>query len=573
MKLFKFSEITYEKAREEVNYFLQQTYNKAGQLFSPASTYGQILSAIEQLYQLSILYLKNAISLFDMSDKNSNNYKIVRSNAVVAGHDPTRSISSTGTLRLRVKSDVDITEDIPSRKVVFYNKTKIKNSTNGLFYSLDLGSDSMTYNVELGKSYYINIIQGEWSTATFTGTGEINQSYQVNLDSEKEIENFNVEVKVNGQYWEVKKHLYDLIPNELGCVVKTSFDGGVDVVFGNGSYGEIPPIGSIIEVDYLVSDGNLGNIYRETTNDFTFVEDVLDGYGNTIEIANFFDIYINNDINFGAEGESVEFMRNILPLNSNNFVLALPQQYAYQIKKLGVFSYVNAYDGNGEIKIIAAPNVKLFKNQNSDYFTVNIDAFQLDEYEVKKLDNYLKIGGNIKLTNKYTISSPTLSYYIMYVYIRTFSDVEDGDINTEILDKVSDYFLNINRYDRIPKKDLINLISDINGVDSIDIKFVCKKNEDYHRQYKKVDTSTESIYKKTEEQLTKDGVLVSYQPNKVIGIDPKLGDIIFEPNEYPIIRGGWEDRYGIYYGETPLDKLSSINIIKQGVTERKSNIN
>jgi hypothetical protein len=36
------------------------------------------------------------------------------------------------------------------------------------------------------------------------------------------------------------------------------------------------------------------------------------------------------------------FTKNILPIASNNFVLGLPQQYAYEIKKLGVFSHVNA---------------------------------------------------------------------------------------------------------------------------------------------------------------------------------------------------------------------------------------
>ena len=64
-------------------------------------------------------------------------------------------------------------------------------------------------------------------------------------------------------------------------------------------------------------------------------------------------------------------IKNILPIASNNFVLGLPQQYAYEIKKLGVFSHVNAYEKTGTIFIVATPNINLFKNQSSDYFTID----------------------------------------------------------------------------------------------------------------------------------------------------------------------------------------------------------
>ena len=80
----------------------------------------------------------------------------------------------------------------------------------------------------------------------------------------------------------------------------------------------------------------------------------------------------------------------MLPINSNNFVLGLAQQYAFTIKKLGVFSYVNAYEQYGSIYIVVTPNIALFKNQNSNYFTIPLAAFQLDSYEISKIDNYLK---------------------------------------------------------------------------------------------------------------------------------------------------------------------------------------
>ena len=54
----------------------------------------------------------------------------------------------------------------------------------------------------------------------------------------------------------------------------------------------------------------------------------------------------------------------------------------------------------------------------------------------------------------------------------------------------------------------------------------------------------------------------NYNPQTSLGIDPVLGDILFEPNEIPIIRGGWYDRNTVYYSDDIEDKgLKSVNII------------
>jgi hypothetical protein len=60
---FNFVEITYNNIKNSVEYYLRSEHNKGNLLFSPASPYGQILDVIENLHQLSFLYLKNTIIL------------------------------------------------------------------------------------------------------------------------------------------------------------------------------------------------------------------------------------------------------------------------------------------------------------------------------------------------------------------------------------------------------------------------------------------------------------------------------------------------------------------------------
>lgn len=565
-----FSEITFNKVTAEIETFLQETYNKAGILFTPASPYGQILNIMENLYQTSFLYLKNSINQFDLSLPNSNNKKIIRNAAIFAGHIPGRSISSTGTLRFHLKSDIDIEKEIPGSRITLFDKTAIKNKQNGLEYIINLGAEKLSYKVSPGFQFFANITQGKWDTQILTGSGQQNQTFQLNNPGgQKEIENFNYLVTVNGDLWATKKHLYDLLPDEQACVVRTGFNGGIDLIFGNGGFGFMPPLSSEIKVSYIVTDGSKGSIFRRTLNDWKILDDVLDGFGNTIDLTRIFDIYIHTDINFGADSESIQFTKNVLPIVSNNFVLGLPQQYAYEIKKLGVFSHVNAYEQDSIINVVATPNIKLFKNQNANYFTINIKAFELDTYEKIKIDKYLRTAGNIQLTRKYKIVAPVLSYYAMNVFIMTYSDAIDDNVNNQIYDSISEYFLNMSRLNRIPKLDLIKELSVIEDIHSVDIQFVCKKNEDYHK-FNMIADANRRNQLAAKDSLSLSKPFIGYDKNKVIGIDPVLGDILFDSNELPIIRGGWYDRNNIYYSDNlSTNGFSSVNIIKKGTIDSK----
>jgi hypothetical protein len=563
------TEISFGKVKSEIESYLRTEYSKSNVLFSNASPYGQILSVVENLYQLSILYMKNSIKQFDLLNPLSINSRAIRNAAIFAGHIPARSVSATGTLKFTVKSSVDLTEELPGGRLTFKNRQSIKNKTNGLEYAMNLGTETVSLKIETSTVFYIPIIQGKWDFRNFTGTGEMNQTYQVKVrGNQKEVENFNYEVLVNGEFWTIKKHLYDLLPDEKSCVVRTGFEGGIDVIFGNGGFGLPPSIGSIIEISYLISDGANGSIFRRTLNDWTFIDQAQDANNGTVDPSNLFDVAIYNDINFGADKENINFTKNILPIVSNNFVLGLPQQYAYQIKKLGVFSHVNAYERFGTIFIVCTPNIRLFKNQNADYFSIDVRSFDLDDYEKSKINKYLRTGGNIQLSRKYRVVSPVLSYYIINVFILTYSDAKDENVNSQIQDKISEYFLDLKRIDRVPKSDLVQVLSIIGDIHSVDVSFLSRKNEEFHRQSRTNELNRRLAAQTQDSNITNMSIDDYPERNTVLGLDPVLGDILFEPNEVPIIRGGWYDRKNFYYSDDLADGgLKTINIIRKGTVD------
>ena len=52
-----FTEITFTGIKAQIETFLRTEHNKASLLYSAASPYGQILSVVENLHQLSFLYI------------------------------------------------------------------------------------------------------------------------------------------------------------------------------------------------------------------------------------------------------------------------------------------------------------------------------------------------------------------------------------------------------------------------------------------------------------------------------------------------------------------------------------
>lgn len=569
-----FSEITFNNIKFEVEKYLKDTFNKANILFSPSSPYGQILSVLENMHQLSFLYLKNSISQFDLGQTNTFNERVIRNAAISAGHIPGRGVSATGTLKFTLKSSSDIYRDIPGGRITLRNKLLMKNKTNSLDYSFNIGNESITHRITPNYQFFVPIIQGSWKTKTYTGDGTRLQTISLNEIGRKDVENFNVEVTVNGDYYVLKNHLFEMLTDEKACVVRTGFNGGIDIIFGTGDgFGAAPTIGSVIEIKYIVTDGSLGNIFRRTVNDFKFIDDIISADGDVINVDKVFDIQIYTDINFGADKESILFTKNVLPIVSNNFVLGLPQQYAYQIKRLGVFSHVNAYELSGTVFIVATPNINLFKSQNADYFSISIKAFELDNYEKSKIDKYLRVGGNIQLTKKYKIVSPVLSYYTMNVFFISYNDATDESVSAQVLDKISEYFLNLSRIDRIPKLDIIRELSTISDIHSVDVQFISKKNEDYHSENMTIAKNKLSKYDSSNynTDISTGALVPGYDPSSVKGLDPVLGDIIFESNEIPIIRGGWSDRNGVYYSDG-IDStgLKTVNFIKKGTVDSKN---
>lgn len=552
MAYFDFIELKYTELTTQINSYLRNVYSRADETFSNASPYGQIINTLKEFFQSNILSQKRIVS--NIMIEEADNAKSIRNLARIGGHNPTRAITANGTICLKLKPSTDILTEISGGKIRITDKTQIKNKSNGLIYTLKLGKSEEVFELSQSSNIYINVVQGVYETQNFTGDGEINQSFSVNIPVSNTIDNFDIEVSYNNQFVTLKDSTLDMLRNEIACFTRTGMNGGLDLYFGNGYAGFIPQIGVNIGVTYLLTDGIDGTILTPQINDFTFLDDIVDMDGATINVTDVFDIVVDKEIGFASDGETTAFTKSVMPFVSRNFVLATPSQYIYNLRRLSLFSKINVYntlsdsnfENDNKIFLFLVPKISNFFTGDVNYFNVAEDAFYLDDNEKEKTITYLRKMGNIAVNTVLEIIQPTITKYILNIYIRKYKGVADTTITLNITTAVSTYLAELERDDRIVRSDIIRIVENIDGVDSVNLSFLSKKNEDFH----KIKQDSELIY----------------------GLDPVLGDIIVGKDELAIIRGGWSDRNYTYYNET-LDGggLGPINIMYVGVTEKNIN--
>lgn len=535
--------------------YFSNAYSQSQSVFGPSSAYGQLLTAISAFTQRVFFYIEDSITELNINTatRRSSIYGLAR----LAGHNPSRAIGATGDIILTFTGE---TIQAANNQVVIPNFTTIQCVNNGLFYTLLAPREEVRMNIGQRESVRIKMVQGKIESQRFTGTGGPLQTFNAFVKNNNSIDNYYVNVYVNGLEYQVYDSFYDMPRGATGCLVKTSLNNGIDVIFGNGQYGNIPDSGAEIVIQYLVTDGAYGNIIDFTDKaKFKFVDQVFDAVGNTIDVNNGINISLGSRVVLGAFPEPLELTKILAPKTSRSFVLARPENYVYFLQKLNYFSVVDAFDTFGDdyldddsvVYVYLIPDITKRIKTNENYFTVALEKFTLFDDEVKKIRDYVYESGSMLVTSEMRILRPSIKRYVLNISLVVFDNVSINLLKSEVVSKLNEYLLSFVRRDRIPQSDIVAILENVSGIDSVNVKFVCEENENVKREWLQRLVTAPNTPEPAD-----------------IGLDSQ-GDIIIGKGELPLIRGGWYDRYGNYYNDT-IDSAvpCSVNIeIKEVLTE------
>jgi hypothetical protein len=530
--------------------FLQEKFKQSRSVFTAASPFGQLLIVVENLSQLIFYYIEDAITELNINE--ASRVSSIYSLASLSGHNPSRAIGATGQIRMIRKPNINP----PASKVILNNLFRIRCENNGLSYAIELVQEDVRLALTGAETTAIfNIRQGLIESQTFTAKGQAFESYQLGAPNNFYIDNFMVNVYVNGEQWTKYESLLDIPRNAKGFIAKTGITNGLDLYFGNGSFGKIPTTGSTIVVEYLTTDGSAGNVKVDDVKQviFSFIDTGFSPIGEEITMADYFTISTVSPPNFGVDPEDPTLTRLIAPKASKSFALVNLDNYEILLQKLQMFSTIKVFldqDSTGNIldsrmiNLFLVPDVSQMFNNGTDYFNLATANFKLTAFQKNELLKYIEKSGTKMISSDVKIVDPKIARYVLNVSIIAFDDITTDIIKSDIADAIGNYFIKLKRQDRVPKSDLIRVIEELKGVDSVNVNIIGEANEN--------------------------ALTLNPSSTNLVGLD-EFNDIVIGLDEFPVIRGGWKDSLGNAYSEGLSDtSLGALNIQIKAQIPRKN---
>ena len=554
---------------DDIRSYITRIYGEVEGAFTTASPFSQILDVISEIGRLIFFYIED--STVEQNILTAQNPESIYGLSRLAGHDSFRGAAASGELKLRL--GVQGLDDIAGDALNIPSNAIIECKDNGLKYTLRTSNDQFRLEKSNSNYIYIPVVQGEYESQTLTSTGESFQSF--NVITKSMIDHGQIRVKVNSNLWTKYDSLYDMKKGTEGYLVKTGITGGLDLYFGNGSFGDIPPTGASIEIEYLKIGGSMGNLNGRADLSFEFKTEGTDSLGNTHDLNELLESEFTVAPKMGANPEDIELTKLIAPLQSHSFVLATPDNYEHFLSRYGMFSYLDAYnttddgylDDDNVIYLFMLPNTLKKLQNNKDYFGLDASEFFFTEIEKEGIMGLLEKSGRQMVTTEVKIVDPLPQYFRMDIKVRYFEGYTKANLATEIRSKIAEYLINITRRDRLPKSDIVAIVEAIEGIDSVNVKFTSEKEETARRlgyYTSKTVTVTPStplledigngkqkmvFFKRTVTEKQ-----INFEPNaplpeNVINLD-SFGDIILEKEEVALFRGGWLDRKNLMVSDS-----------------------
>lgn len=550
--------------------YMRKQYEMSDAVFTPASPTGQILSVLANISELIFVYLEHAAS--ELNINRAQTIESVYGLSRLTGHDPFRGCAASGILRIKLNPSA--TSEYSGDHVKIMNGTEFVIGENGAQYFLNLNSDYIVLTNDT-EPISVEFVQGAKNTQTFVGDGSLLQTYNV---SEKGMtDHERITVTVNGEKWKKVDSIYDMGYDEKCYMCKSSVNMGLVVHFGNTNFGKCPESGSSIVVEYISHIGEGGNIGGKSIEcEFTTVG--YDENNDGVDLNKVLSLQTEAPPTMGSVYEAVDLTRLLAPKQSKSLVLATPESYIGFLSKYSQFSFVNAYntkddryvDDDNVVYLQILPNIKgkITKNSGTyDYFSLPEEEFTLSEYEKNGVVRALDDSGRQLISTEVVINDIKVKKYAVVIVLKYFENHDKNQIRTDIRNRLNNYFLNINRTDTVPKSDLVAVIEKVPGVDSVNLYFISRENEEAIRNGYYIQTYSQiNPYTHLYETYTKNIVLNDGE-DPMLGLDG-FGDIKIAENEIALIRGGWEDRHGNVFKEeiTPTD-LCGLTVIFSSATD------
>ena len=535
MRIFGIKDIQFQKIFNSFEEYLNKSMGPNFEV-NKSSVFGQLITILAGVVNNVILYIEDALT--EQNKFTAQRKKSIYGLAVQSGYNPSYGRAAGVWIKLQHKAN-----NQQVANVIIPDKTKVICTQNGMYYCLDLGKPSITVDCTKGlENEFLYAVQGNFESQTFIGTG--GPMYSINMSYTGYIDTDYLQVYVNGERWAQAASMYDMLPMEKAFTVKYNPVAGIDIMFGNEYHGMPIYENDTIEVQYLLHDGEAGNLTYNPNHYFVFSQVLHDTNGDEVSGNKLFDIrFATKDaVASGSNSETMEQVRQMIGYNSRSLVLADSNNYKAFIDRFSFCGYNRTWSEPGSmvVKSLIMKNYSQTVGEGKEYFKLKESDFLLSDIQKTSIRNAI-VQSNMQLAGTvYDIMDMKLRKYAVYIYVTTFGDPDKQVVKNKILNAVGSFFCNISSDSFIPKSDIIMTIKNqVDEVDAVDLYFLSERNETalmygkYVDEYDVYDQNTGKYVNLTET------VYLTPGENPNLGIDSH-GNIYIEENDcFPVLMGGW----------------------------------
>ena len=563
-KIFSLNRIKYKELWDDALNYIKQTYKDNSAVFTNSSPFSQLLSVILHLGRLILFYIEDSISGQNLSTAYRPDQ--IRGLAQLTGHDAGRSIGARGSVRLTYNN----TSDYEGQIIYIPNKLSISNKINGYNYILCFSSEAGKLTLSNSNFIDCNIVQGSIKMQQATGAGvsggidvffgngyngRIPKNGSTIMVEYLVTDGFNGNIEqtymTSGSFWEFQGTGYNTLSEEVDLNACLSISLLSDIILGSDPEDirltrEIAPhtsrsmvLANKINYEYFLKKMNMFSII-DVIKGFETYEDskAQANYNNaSYQYENIKKNYIEAVSKYGTDSDTaVEIYKQLEEANDK---LLNAEQVLYNSK----------LDDN-VIYLFLIPDIRKRIVSSKNYFTCDESCFKLTVDEQANILNLIEQTGQRIMTIENRIISPLYPKFAVNVMVRIWEGYVFENIYSSIMEAVSEYLIDNTRRDRIPQSDLIRIIEQIDGVDSVTVYFEASKdNLEIYGNHYGIDEFGDIVLSRK--------------------VSDNFGNTVEVRDLYPLVRGGFSTKDGVTYSsEQSIDVLSALNVTLIGTSSK-----
>lgn len=536
MKIFDLLQIKYNQFERGISDYLSKFLSSKNTSYGNNTIFGQLMTVLNATVQNIMLYIED--SLVEQNKYTAQRKKSIYGLAAQSGYNP--SLGKAAGVQLRLNY---IPNNVNNLNVIIRDKEVLTCTQNGMLYNIILPQEAVIISPD---NNYCDLyaVQGRFESQTFVSIG--GEYYTQNFNFLGNLDVDYLTVKINDEIWEKSEGFYDMDPDGRQWTYKISPVSGIDLIFGNNQHGRALKDGDVINISYLIHDGETGNMDVNENTYFLFNNLLQDISGDEVDGNAVFNLTFNTEdaIIAGTNSESISQVRQMIGLNSRSLVLASPENYKSIINKFSFCGYNRTWSEKGSMVVnsLIMKNYKLLLNEDKTYFDLNEQDFKLTDQQKNSIINSIEKTGNQLAGVTYKIFDPELCKYALYIYLKLKSGNHDKNyITSKIRNLIAEFFTDINSDIFIPKSDIIQLIkNNISEIDGIDIYFLSESNETAVQtgQYIETQYNYDPVTNSYKKKVVSHYLYPGENPN--LGLD-EHGNIYLQSDvQFPVLMGGWD---------------------------------